>query len=274
MRRAPLLSLWMASWLPLVWGQQRPLVSEPVETVPAGYVRAELGLEFLQGARFPLSGLEGDLTRIGVFALRFGAGERVEIQITGSLQDFLNVDQRFAAPHSSRLDFAGNSTSDFGDTTLATKLRLLREKERSPGLGFRFAVELPNASNESGLGKDETNAFVQLLVEKKIRQVRLLGNAGLAILGDPVSAASQDDLLTYGLALTYELPSGLALVADFYGRTGRGGIGTEDQTRLRLGSRIWGGGLWWDVAALLGFSSADPETGLIFGVSRDIRLGF
>jgi hypothetical protein len=264
-----ILLFWCA---PLVWAQDRPLVTEGLLTVPRGQARLGFGVEFLQNASFPVAGLKGDLARLGVFSLRLGAGEAVEVSVQGVMQDILNVDRRSLAPLSKKLDFAGSSTSDVGDLTLAAKLRIRPEQGKAPAVGFRFGVELPNASNESGLGNDETNAFVTLLCEKKIGKARLLGNVGIAILGDPVDAGSQDDLYTYGVAAVYPVTGRCNAVADVYGRVGPGGLGTEEQSRLRLGVQVKAAGFDWDVAAFAGFRNSDPDSGLILGLSKDFKL--
>ncbi len=252
--------------------QQRPLVTERVSTVGKGAVRLELGFEFLQDAVYPLAGLEGDLSRVGVLGIRAGAGDKVEIQILGTLQDFLNVNRRFDAPNSGLLDFQGNSTSDFGDFTLATKVTFTEPGTGSPGLGFRFGFELPNASNESGLGVDETNVFGSLLVEQPVGRLTLLGNAGIAILGDPLENSSQDDLFIYGAAATLDASQRLQLLAEISGRRGPGSIGTEDQTRVRAGIRLQAGGAFWDIAGFWGIEDTDPSSGVIIGVSKSFDV--
>src|SRR5213593_2085750 len=63
--------------------QQRPLMTDDAQLVPLGRVRAEFGIEFLQGQRYSLSGLEGDLTRLGVAGVHIGVGELAEFQISG-----------------------------------------------------------------------------------------------------------------------------------------------------------------------------------------------
>ncbi|MGI9036193.1 MAG: hypothetical protein ACR2GD_09170, partial [Pyrinomonadaceae bacterium] len=45
--------------------QQRPLITEDVDILPEGSARLSAGVDFLQDAKFPLSGLKGDLTRVG-----------------------------------------------------------------------------------------------------------------------------------------------------------------------------------------------------------------
>ena len=132
--------------------QERPLTTQPVETIPPGELLLQLGFEFLQDARFPLSGLEGDLSRIGVLDVHMGVSRAVELQIQGTIRQFLSVSQQnpaFVAPSLSR---GGTSTSDFGDITLAAKMHLLRETERRPAIGLRFGFEMPNTNETRGIG--------------------------------------------------------------------------------------------------------------------------
>ena len=165
----------------LAQAQQRPLQTETTDTVPDGEARIELGLEFLDDVTYPLSGLNGDLSRLGVFGFRVGVGDKAELQIQGAARERLAISERFPAPNSSILDANGSSTSDVGDLVLGAKFRLRDESDSSPAFGFHLAVQLPNASNESGLGNDETNAFASLLVGKKVGKARLSANLGLAM---------------------------------------------------------------------------------------------
>lgn len=270
-----------AAWLFLVslaiqvasaFAQIRPLVTEPAAIIDKDVLRIEAGFEFLQDVELRHSGLKGDLTRLGSLGLRYGAGTRVEIGIFWTVRQFLNVDHRFPAPLSSALNFSGNSTSDVGNAVLATKLGLLREGPRRPAISFRFATELPNASTEKGIGVDETNFTAEVLTEKRYRGLRLIGNVGLAILGDPLTPGAQDDLLTYGLATVLPVANDLNLVCDWHGRTGAGGVGTEDQSTVRLGVQIRSGNFHWDGGLLLGLLDTDPKTGVIVGLSYDFDL--
>lgn len=256
----------------LVFCQRRPLVTEPVETVKAGYILIGTGMEFLQQAKFPFSGLEGDLTRAGVTEVRIGAGKIVELQLQGTIQNFLNIERRYPAPNTPHLNFQGDSTNDFGDLTMATKVQLKKEKEKWPALGMRFGMELPNAENGKGLGNDETNVFSSFLLEKTFGELRLLTNLGLAILGDPETPGAQDDLYTYGFALLYPIHRKVTLLGDLYGRVGPGGTGTEEQSLLRIGTQIQAAGLYWDLALFLGFRDTDPSSGLVVGVSKEFKF--
>ncbi len=256
----------------LLFSQQRPLITERAETLKKNYLLFDIGLEFLQDAVFTFSGLEGDLTRLGVVGVRFGAADNVEIQILGSIQDILSIENRFDAPNTPNLNFSGNSTSDFGDFTMATKVLLKKEQNRWPAISTRFGFQMPNASNQKGLGNDETNFFSSFILQKQFGQLQFFTELGLAVLGDPVSPGAQDDLFTYGFALMHPLHNQINLVVDAYGRVGAGGIGTEEQSLLRLGAQVKAAGLYWDVALFLGFRDTDPSSGLVVGVSKEFRL--
>jgi hypothetical protein len=253
----------------LCLAQQRPLLTDDAQVVPFGRVRAEFGIEFLQGQRYSLSGLEGDLTRLGVVSAHVGVGELAEFQISGVVQDFLSVTRR--TPPVIAPDFAGNATSDVGDLVLATKLKLMREKERRPALAFKVSVQLPNASNESGLGADETNFFASLLLEKHFGRVRGLANIGLAILGSPVTPNSQTDLMTYGLAFVVPVHRKVNFVTEIHGRQGAERLGNENHSQARFGAQILAGGLRWDLAAIAGLKRLDADTGVAIGVTYEFQ---
>jgi len=51
--------------------QQRPLLTEDVDIIPPGSIRIEAGIDFMQGANYSVSGLRGDLTRVGVIGINF-----------------------------------------------------------------------------------------------------------------------------------------------------------------------------------------------------------
>ena len=155
-----------------------------------GRVRAEVGVEFLQDQRYSLSGLQGDLIRLGVAAIHVGVGEFAEFQMSGVIQDFLSISSRTepVVPP----EVSGDSTSDFGNLVLGTKLKLAGEKGKRPAMAFKFAVELPNANQGSGLGTDETAFYSSLLFKKHFGSTQILADIGLAILGSPVTAGQPD----------------------------------------------------------------------------------
>ena len=233
--------------------QQRPLLTEDVDIIPPGSMRIEAGIDFLQGARYPVSGLTGDLTRVGVIGINIGFAPNVEFQIEGVAQNFLSINSRGVSSVPLEIAPGSNSANDTGDFTLATKIKLRSETRRGPSLGFRFGVQLPNSNQSRGIGLNQTNAFGSILIGKKFGEdgrFNTFGNLGIAILTAPTVLFTQNDVLTYGVAGIFRLNKQLSLAGEVNGRAntrpGNGPLGTESQAeaglvcnpRLRLTFRL------------------------------------
>src|SRR4051794_36522874 len=218
--------------------QQRPLVTEDPETVGAGVVLLEAGVDYQRDVFYPLTGLNGNLTRLPTLGVSFGLGATAELQIDGGLYNRLAVTSRQRAPLSYALEFKGDHTSDIEDVTIATKIRIAAEEPGRPAFGLRLATRLPNASNESGLGLDTTDFYASLLIGKTVQSVRIVGNAGFGLLGEPLDASSQNDAFTYGLSFARALPRGVEIVGEINGRLNTryddAPIGTESRGAFRL----------------------------------------
>src|SRR5262249_54383321 len=140
---------------------------------------------------YPVSGLEGNLWRLPTLGVSVGISSIAEIQLDGGF-DLLSISKRNpGAPLASLLTVTGDHTHDAEDIIVATKIKIRPEQERRPAIGFRFATKLPTASNESGLGLDTTDFLMSLLLAKTIQSVRVVGNVGVGILGDPTEGARQ-----------------------------------------------------------------------------------
>src|SRR5262245_59159671 len=136
------------------FAQQRPLVTEDPETIGSGLILLEGGYEYQDDLFYPVSGLTGDLMRIGTLGFSFGVGSIAEVQIDGGIVQRLTVKDRQRAPLSGELTFTGDHTKDFEDVVIGTKVRVVAEGPGHPALALRFATRLPNASTESGIGLD------------------------------------------------------------------------------------------------------------------------
>jgi hypothetical protein len=275
-RLAAALCLLCALFGPGLAAQTRPLQTPDAETVPPGTLRAQVGFDFLQGADFPLTGLSGDLSSVGVTDLRLGVGRVVEIELQGAVQNFLQVKREVAAPITPELT-GPDSTHDYGDFSLWTKVRILGEGGKRPAVAFRFGYEMPNSKQNRGIGTNSTNVFAEVILEKHLRQLKVFGDLGLGILQSPNAKFSQNDVLLYGGAFLYPLHRRINLAGEVAGRYSSRTItpalfGTESHSQARLGFQVFAGGFQWDVAAIGGLAEHDPSTGFTFGVSRDIRL--
>jgi hypothetical protein len=259
-----------------VGAQQRPLITEDVDIIPPGSIRIEAGIDFMQGAKYTVSGIRGDLTRVGVVGVNFGMSPNVEFQIEGVAQNYVSINSR--GPSAIPLDIApgANSTNDIGDFTLSAKFKLRNETRRGPSLGFRFGVELPNSNEARGIGLNQTNAFGSILIGKKFGhdgRLNTFGNLGIAILTAPTELFTQNDLLTYGVAGIFRVNKQFSIAGEVNGRAntrpGNGPPGTESQAEARLGMQVRASGLRFDFAGIKGLTNFSPNSGFTIGVTYD-----
>jgi len=261
---------------PCAFAQERPLRTPDASIVPAGTLKAQVGFDFLQDVDFPLSGLGGDLTSAGVLSLRLGVGKIVEVQLEGTVRHFLDVQRRsggFVTP----VLTGPNSTSDTGDFSLFTKIRILGETPKRPALAMRLGFQMPNSNQARGLGANATNVFVEMILQKHFGKLLVYGSAGVAILQAPAALFTQNDVLTYGVAFRYPLHRRVNLLGEVNGRHSTRDIspnllGTEDTSYARFGFQIFAGGFQWDLAGIAGLTRRDARTGFTFGISKDVRL--
>jgi len=257
--------------------QQRPLITEDVDIIPPGSIRLEAGIDFLQNAKFPLSGLTGDQTRVGVISVNIGLSPNVEFQIDGVAQNVLSLNSRtLPSPIALSIAPGTNSTNDIGDFTLSTKIKIRSESQNGPSLGFRLGIQLPNTNQARGIGVNQTNAFGTILVGKKFgkdARLNLFGNIGIGILTAPLVDFTQNDVLLYGLAGIVRINKQFNIAGEINGRANtRGGgapLGTESQSEARLGMQIKASGLRFDIAGIAGLTEFSPRSGVTFGVTYD-----
>jgi len=249
--------------------QQRPLLTEDPETIGAGRVLVEGGVEYDNDAVYPVSGLHGDLFRLPIGGVSIGVSSIAEVQFDQISFSRLSIDSRRPAPLSDLVTATGSSTTDAEDVIVGTKIRIAGETSSRPAFGFRFATKLPNAGNESGLGLDTTDFFATVLAGKTTQSVRIVGNVGLGILSDPTNGNRQNDVLLYGVSFARAITNAAEVVGEVTGRANTRGAGplpgTESRSVVRMGLRYTYGGLRGDAALLLGATNNDPGVGFTAG---------
>lgn len=259
------------------FAQQRPLITDDVDITPQGAVELGAGVDFFQNVKFPLSGLKGDLTRVGDIRLRTGFASNIEVQIEGTLQNFLAINSQ-TLPSPIPLNVMGNSTSDFDDFTISTKIKLRNETRNLPALGFKFGFQMPNSDQAKGIGTNQINIFSKILVQKRFGKhagrtpfANVYGNIGLGIMTAPLASFTQNDVLLYGLAGIFRVTDNINLVSEVNGRmntrNGAAPLGTESLGQFRIGTQIKASGLRFDTAAIFGLTRFSPRTGVTFGVT-------
>ena len=269
-RRFVMLLAMLGCALP-AFAQQRPLQTEDPETIGAGRILIEFGVDYKRDVYLPVSGLRGNMFTVPPFGLSIGVSSIAEIQLDAGLYQKLYITEQVPnAPFSNLLRLDSGATSDVEDLNIGMKVRFLSETAGRPAMGFRFSTRLPNASNERGLGKDMQDFSASLVFGKTVQSVRVVGNVGLLILGNPTIAAAQDDLLAYSLSVARAISQGGEIVGEFVGRANFANIvtpGAEDRGLLRFGARYTISGVRLDAGVLLGLTPRDPEIGFTGGLT-------
>jgi len=249
----------------LILAQQHPLTVESAELIEPGHAKAALGIAHFRNQPFPLSGLTGNLSKFGNLQVAVSLSEFVELKMEGTALNLLYVTKRDSAFNSIRTT-RSNPTGDIGDFTVWTKFGVLNEYRTGIGFSVHFGVQLPNASNESGLGIDEMNFYSALLFQKHFAG-RWNGNVGLGILSDPTILGQQHDVLIYGLA--YELPvsSTTSAILQTSGRSGHSGIGIQRLANATASIEESFGNLAVTFSGIVNFSPADNAKGISLSVS-------
>ena len=251
------------------FAQQRPLQTEDPETIGSGRILIEAGVDYNRDVNYPVSGLRGNLFTVPSLGVSLGVSSIAEIQMyVGGYQQLKITDQVSTAPLASFLLLDGDTTDDMEDMHVGAKVRLLSETASRPSLATRFSTRLPNAGNESGLGKDMQDFETSILLAKTIQSVRVVGNVGLLMLGNPTRPAAQDDLLFYNLSVARAVSEKAEVVGEFVGRANFAITttpGAEDRGLLRFGARYTHAGVRLDGGILLGLTPRDPEIGVTAG---------
>ena len=269
MRRPVLFALLFLASVPSVLrAQQRPLVTEDPLTIGAGRLLIETGVESGANVHYPVSGLTGDRLAIP-FGVSFGLGGVAELQIDGGY-NWLTVESRQPAPLSHRVEET-DRPGDVLDVVIATKVTLIGEGERRPAFGLRLATQLPNASNESGLGLDSMNFYGTLLVGKTTGSTRVVGNAGVAILSDVIEGSLQQDAFVGSLSVARALNDVIEVVGELAAQrvlfADEPPVGAEPRGALRGGVRLTRAGWRVDAGLVVGLTRQDPDYGFTAGLT-------
>ncbi len=251
--------------------QQSPIPTETPQILPAGEAHAEVGIGQYVDQTFPLSGLEGTLTKLGTLRFGFSYDNNVELQFDGTLHDLLEVKSRHEALNSS-LATTNAYTGDVGDFTLWTKFRLISEYHFFSTVSVRFGVQLPDASNRSGLGVNAFDFYSSFLLEKHFGGIRWVLNAGLGILGSPAELRQQHEVLIYGFGSYVPLGDHLNVILETAGRDGHQGPGIYRLANANAGVQTTLAGLSWKLLGVISFSPSDNSKGVQLVAGYDFSI--
>ncbi len=253
------------------YSQQTPIPVEPPTIISAGSANVSVGISHFVNQQYPLSGLEGNLLKIGNLRFGFSYDGCVELQFDGTVFNILKIHQREKA-FNSNIVKKGPVMTDAGDFTLWTKFLLLREENSNFNLSFRFGVQLPNTSNESGLGLDVTNFYSLFLLQKYLLGMEWTGNFGLGILEDPTLVSSQHDVIVLGIQNKIFLNTYTSFITEISGRVGHQGVGVRNLWNGKFGIETSSEILRCKLMSVFNFSAADHSTGVELTLSYPFQI--
>ena len=236
-----------------------------------GVMRASLGVEYMPAISNDLAGVHGELLRAPTLGLELGLADHAVFMVSWPAYNRLRVHSQVEPPPLGRK--LGRVSSDWGDLTVATLIRLYAGHGRWPGAGIRFAAKLPNSNEKLGIGENTTDVFATALLARSFgRRLSLYADLGLGILTKPASLFAQDDVFSYGLMVDARVRERLRAVAEVTGHaaTHTPAPGTGDQSELRAGLELTGRTVHWSALAVR--SLRGPDSGL--GVSLNASTSF
>lgn len=165
-----------------------------------------------------------DITQYGVLELEYGFDRfwpepRTRQTSLGGLLKFAvlcDVELRWTTTSFiSQTDPSGTNRS-FGDNWLGPQVRLYRQTKRIPTLSISYAVKIPSASTEGGLGSGFVDHQFTVLVSKDIAKIHFDFNATEFWIGRPGGFDKNQQL---NLAFSRTIHGPLQFTGEFWGQT-------------------------------------------------------
>ncbi len=151
----------------------------------------------------------------------------------------------------------------------AARARASDAGRRGPAFGIGWRVKLPNAADEGELGSDETDVALLASAATDLGPLRGWVGGGLAILGDPLLLAAQDDLAFLQGGLSWEPSSAPAWAPRTGLQLGAALPSPSNPLRAELGGSLGWGRRWSPRLGFgVGLSAAAPTWSAALGVER------
>lgn len=181
----------------IVANPNRPTVSNPAHVTQYGVLELEYG-----GDRFwPEQGIHQ--TSLGGL-LKFGMLCDVELR--------WNTTSLF-----SQTDASGTHQT-FGDNWVGTEIRFHRQTGRLPTMAFTYALKIPSAATENGLGTGRVDHSFTFGASENIAHFTLDFNLTQSLIGRP-GVSGLDENQQLALAFSHAIHGRLQFAGEFYGVT-------------------------------------------------------
>ena len=233
---------------PIAANPNRPTVADPADITQYGVLEVEYGFnQQWPGQDLKQTSLDG--------LLKFGM--LCDVELRWSTTSFISQTN------------AGHTNSGIGDNWLGPQIRFYRQTKRVPSLAFGYAVKIPSANSDSGLGSGDVDQAFTLLASKDVMRFHFDFNATEFLVGR-TDRSGFDQSQQVNLAFSHRLHKGLQFTGEFYG-----------QTQLNPATPGFASSLWALTYAIVprlvidggyegGLTSGGPQRHLFFGVTYSI----
>jgi Putative MetA-pathway of phenol degradation len=232
----------------IVANPNRPTVASPADITQYGVLEVEYGWDRLRR--------EGGVQQTAASGLlKFGM--LCDIELRWNTTSFL-----------SQTDASGTHRS-FGDNWIGSQIRFYRQTKRVPTLAFDYAIKIPSASTNGGLGSGHTDQEFTFLASKDIVHFHFDFNATQFLIGR-ANGSGVDQNQQLNLAFSHVVRGHLQVTGEFYGDT------QLNQTTPAFASSLWA--LEYTVIPRLvidggfeaGLTSGGPHRHAFFGATYSI----
>ncbi len=181
-----------------------------------------------------------DITQYGVLELEYGwdriwPQEGIRQTSTGGLLKFgmlCDIELRWnTTSFESQTDTSGTQRG-IGDNWLGPQIRVYRQTKWVPSLAASYAVKIPSASTEKGLGTGRVDHAFTFLASKDVRHIHLDFNVTQFLSGRP-DASGFDTNQQLNLAFSRVIYRGFQFTGEFYGDT------RLNQSTAGFASSLW-----------------------------------
>jgi hypothetical protein len=175
----------------------RPTVADPADITQYGVLELEYGWDHFWRSSTLRATSAGGLVKFGLLC---------DVELRWTTTSFI-----------SQTDASGTHRS-FGDNWLGPQIRVYRQTKRAPSVAFSYAIKIPSASTEDGLGSGRVDHAFTVLVSKDIAHFHFDFNASQILIGRP-GASGFDENQQVNLAFSHVIHGGLQFTGEFYGDT-------------------------------------------------------
>jgi hypothetical protein len=175
----------------------RPTVADPADVTQYGVLELEYGWDRL----WPAAGVDqmslGGLVKFGLLC---------DIELRWNTTEY-----------TSQKDANGTHRT-FGDNWLGPQIRFYKQTKRVPAMAVSYAVKIPSASTEAGLGSGVVDHAFTFLASKDVRKIHFDFNASEFLIGRS-GANGFDKEQQLNLAFSRRIRGALQFTGEFYGDT-------------------------------------------------------